>query len=93
MNHWMKGENIMSFWDTVLGHRLADTLNRNLPKIAEAMNILAKTEKKTQKVEIVYKYNVVEYLNAEFGDGRKFVNMTEFDTDQNGAARFLIITE
>lgn len=32
----------MSFWDTVLGHRLAETLIRELPKITEYLSKLVK---------------------------------------------------
>lgn len=69
----------MSFWDTMLGHRLADTLNRNLPSIANSLNALTKPAKRTQHAEIMRSDVVADYLNEEFEKGRVLVSATRLN--------------
>ena len=78
----------MTFWDTALGHHLAETLNRNLPKIAESLNVITKPEKRHQHAEIIQSDNVAEYLNGEFERGKVFVNATQLNFKE-----VLVITE
>ena len=82
----------MTFWDTSLGHHVAEALTRNLPKIAESLNMITKPAKRTQHAETVHERNLVEYLNSEFEKGRVFVSVVHLAPDETGK-RFLVITE
>jgi hypothetical protein len=84
---------IMSFWDTVLGHRLADTLIRTLPKIENALEAISGHSKRKQHASIVYKENLQTFLNDEFDNGRVLVSMTAMDNVEEHLARFVVVTE
>lgn len=78
----------MSFWDTVLGHHLAETLNHNLPKIADSLSALTKPANRKQHAEIISSDAVAEYLNEEFEKGRRFVSATQLNFTE-----VLVVTE
>jgi hypothetical protein len=78
----------MNFWDTVMGHNLAEVLIRNLPKIADSLNNLQKPVKRTQHAKVVDKDAVATYLNGEFEKGYVFVSATPLDFKE-----VLVITE
>ena len=78
----------MTFWDTVLGHNLAETLIRNLPKIADSLKTLNQPAKRTQHAKIVNSESVDAYLNNEFESGRVFVSATVLNS-----VKTLVITE
>ena len=81
----------MSFWDTMLGTRLAYTLDRSLPSIADSLSKLTNPAKRTQHAESVYEHALVEYLNGEFEKGRVFVSATPLAGSHG--TWFLVITE
>lgn len=83
----------MTFWDTVLGHRLAETLIRNLPGIERALSTISEPKKRTQHAEVVLKQDIESYLNDEFKNGRVFVSMTAIDNVEESLARFMVVTE
>jgi hypothetical protein len=89
----MKGEDIMSFWDTVLGHNLAETLMRTLPKIEKSLGAISGQSKRKQHASIVYKEQLQKFLNDEFENGRVIVNMTAIDNVDEHLARFIVVTE
>ena len=89
----MKGmEKIMSFWDTIRGVHLADTLIRILPKMEESLSTIAKGKRK-QHASVVYKDQLQKFLNDEFEAGRRLVSMTAIDNIEEHLARFVVVTE
>lgn len=82
----------MTFWDTVRGHQLADTLIRTLPKLEKSLDAIAGNKKK-QRANIVYKEQLQKFLNDEFESGRKLVSMTAIDNIDEHLARFMVVTE
>jgi hypothetical protein len=83
----------MSFWDTVLGHNLAETLMRTLPKIEKSLGAISGQNKRKQRASIVYKENLQTFLNDEFENGRVLVSMTAIDNVEEHLARFVVVTE
>ena len=76
----------LTFWDTVRGVHLADTLTRHLPELNKNLQALA-PQKKEQKIDIMHFDRVYEYLCAEQKEGRRFVHAIQKDSD------VIIITE
>ena len=76
----------MTFWDTVRGVHLADTLTRNLPELNKNLSAIF-LQKKEQKIEIMHFDHVYEYLCSEKNEGRRMVSCL-----QNGSD-VIIITE
>lgn len=83
----------MSFWDTVLGHNLAETLIRTLPKIEKSLGAISGHSKRKQRASIVCKDDLEKFLNDEFENGRVLVSMTAMDNVEEHLARFMVVTE
>ena len=84
----------MTFWDTALGHHLAEVLIRNLPGIKESLSAISTPRKRTQHAKVIQSHQVENYLNEEFEKGHVFVNATPFEVDcDNEIVKFLVITE
>ena len=83
----------MTFWDTVRGHQLSDTLIRTLPKIENTLEAITGHKKRKQHATIVYKETLQEFLNDEFDNGRVLVSMTAIDNVEESLARFVVVTE
>ena len=83
---------MMTFWDTVRGHQLADTLIRALPKLEKSLDAITGNKRK-QRASIVYKEQLQKFLNDEFEAGRKLVSVTAIDNVEEHLARFLVVTE
>ena len=58
----------MTFWDTVMGHHLADTLIRCLPKLTEKKQVIKRFELKSE---------AIEFIENEIKRGNCFGNMLE----------------
>lgn len=58
---------MMSFWDTVLGNRLAEVLIRTLPELTE------KLSKKEQYGTLVPNDEVAIYIDKRLQDGERFI--------------------
>lgn len=69
----------MTFWDTVRGHHLADTLIRCLPK-------LAKEERENQKCFIVFKKEMYEKIETLISEG-----LTLYQIVDDGSGKVMII--
>ena len=76
----------MTFWDTVRGVHLADTLTRHLPELNKNLHAML-LQKKEQKIEIMHFDRVYEYLCSEQKEGRRMVSCL-----QNGSD-VIVITE
>jgi hypothetical protein len=83
----------MSFWDTILGHNLAETLIRTLPKIEQSLGAISSKNKRKQRASIVRKEQLQQFLNDEFEAGRSLVSMTAIDNVEEYLARFVVVTE
>lgn len=79
---------MMNFWDTVAGNHLADTLNRQLPRIANALTAITNPKKRKQHASVVPSDRVEEYLNEEFEKGNVFVSVAPLNKQD-----VLVITE
>ena len=76
----------LTFWDTVRGVHLAETLTRHLPELNKNLSAIF-LQKKEQKIEIMHFDRVYEYLCSEKDAGRRMVSCI-----QNGSD-VIIITE
>ena len=65
----------MTFWDTVRGHHLADTLIRCLPKIA-------KEEKENQKCFVVERKELYEKVESLISEGLTFYQIVDDGSDK-----------
>lgn len=70
----------LSFWDTVLGHQLADTLNRELPRL---------TRKRIQYTKLLDTDKVLNYVKSEIDAGNCYVGMVK----DRESGRILVIME
>lgn len=61
----------MDFWNTILGHHLADTLIRHLPKLAEA---LATTQ---YTIECESKDKAAAIVKDSINNGHKYVSQID----------------
>ena len=77
----------LTFWDTVRGVHLAETLTRQLPELNKNLSAIF-LQKKEQKIEVMHFDRVYEYLCSEQESGRRLVSCI-----QNGSDVFVIITE
>ena len=55
---------MLSFWDTMLGQRLAETLNRELPRL---------NRKKEQYTKLIKEEQAVAYIETEIAAGNHFI--------------------
>lgn len=56
---------MLSFWDTMLGQRLAETLNRELPRL---------NRKKEQYTKLIKEEQAVAYIETEITAGNRFIS-------------------
>lgn len=61
----------MNFWDTIRGTRLADTIIRCLPKIAEEKKQYTKQLRPSQRS---FLDDIESAINKEIKEGSRFVN-------------------
>lgn len=76
------------FWDTVKGINLAETLERELPRLTEKLDILIQTnltatKPEKQMAEYVEKDQVQQYIKKQIDHGYCFVDLIPGRTPQD----------